>query len=52
MTQVKAFAMLVVVAFAIDMAAFDGAYRHSLSRHVHHLVYEVSGLHWTGFVGR
>lgn len=52
MTQLKAFAMLVVVAFTVDMAAFDGAYRHALARHVQHVVYQVSGQHWTGFLGR
>lgn len=52
MTQVKAFAMLVVAAFTVDMAAFDGVYRHALNREVRHVVHEVSGLHWTGFIGR
>lgn len=52
MTQVKAFAILIVIAFTVDMAAFDGAYRHSWARTVQHTVYEVSGLDWTGFLGR
>ncbi|MDQ8756635.1 hypothetical protein RCO27_10360 [Sphingosinicella sp. LHD-64] len=51
MTQVKAFAALVIVAFTVDMAAFDGAYRHAWARSVHHAVHQVSSLHWTGFIG-
>ena len=51
MTQIKAFALLVVVAFTVDMAAFGGAYRHQVGRGMGQAVYKVSNLHWTGFVG-
>jgi hypothetical protein len=51
MTQVKALAFLVVVAFTVDMAAFDGAYRHYWSQRFGHAVHQVTNLHWTGFIG-
>lgn len=52
MAQVKAFAMLVIVAFSADMAIYDGAYRHALGRSTSNAVWHVTNLHWTGFVGR
>ena len=52
MTQVKAFAMLVVAAFSADMTIFDGAYRHALGRSMSNATWHVTNLHWTGFVGR
>lgn len=51
MSKLKALAVLVVVAFIVDMVAFDGAYRHSWSRSVAHTANEVARLHWTGFIG-
>ena len=50
-TQIKALAFLVVVAFTVDMAAFDGAYRHYWSQRFGHAVHQVTNLHWTGFIG-
>lgn len=51
MTQIKAFAMLVVVAFTVDAAAYGGVYRHALGHSVNHAAHEISNLHWTGFLG-
>ncbi len=49
--KLKAFAVLVIIAFTVDMVAFDGAYRHSWARSVNHAANEVASLHWTGFLG-
>ena len=51
MSKVKAFAVLVVIAFTVDMVGFDGLYRDRWGRSVQHAANEVSSLHWTGFIG-
>lgn len=48
MTQLKAFAMLVIVAMGADWAAFDGVYRRAFGRGVNHAVYQISHMNWTG----
>ena len=52
MVQVKAFAMLVIVAFTVDLAAFDGHYRREVGQGMRNAAWHVSSLHWTGFLGR
>ncbi|MBX3561354.1 MAG: hypothetical protein KF780_06025 [Sphingomonas sp.] len=51
MSKVKAFAVVVIIAFTVDMVAYDGLYRERWSRSVQHAAEEVSSLHWTGIVG-
>lgn len=51
MSKLKAFAVLVIVAFTVDMVAYNGAYRQSWSRSAVHAANEVARLHWTGFIG-
>lgn len=51
MVQVKAFAMLVVVAFAVDAAACDGHYRRVVGHQAHVVAYHISSLNWRGFIG-
>ncbi len=51
MVQVKAFAMLVIVAFTVDLAAYDGHYRRVLGHEIRAAAYNVSSLHWRGFIG-
>jgi hypothetical protein len=51
MSKVKALAVLVIVAFTVDMVWFDGLYRERWSRTVKHTADEISRLHWTGFIG-
>jgi hypothetical protein len=52
MTQIKAFAIFVVIAFTADMAIYDGAYRHALGHSINNATWHVTHLHWTGFLGR
>ena len=51
MVQVKAFAMLVIVAFTVDLAAFDGHYRRAVGHEIRAAAFNVSSLHWRGFIG-
>lgn len=51
MSKVKVFAVLVIIAFVVDVVAFDGAYRERWGRSVKHSANEVASLHWTGFIG-
>ena len=51
MVQVKAFAMLVIVAFTADLAAFDGHYRRVAGHEIRVVAYNVSSLNWRGFIG-
>ncbi len=51
MSKLKAFAVLVIVAFTVDMVAFDSAYRHSWTQSARHAAHQVANLHWTGFIG-
>jgi hypothetical protein len=50
MVQVKAFAMLVIVAFTVDMAAYDGHYRKVVGHEMRVIAYNVGSLNWRGFV--
>jgi len=52
MLYVKAFAALLIVAFGVDAAAFDGEYRRSCAYSFNKVVAHVKSLHWTGFLGR
>lgn len=49
--KLKAFVMLVIVGFTVDLVAFDSFYRDKWSRSIKHTANEVSSLHWTGFIG-
>ena len=51
MVQVKAFAMLVIVAFTVDLAAFDGHYRRVVGHEMRVAAFNVSSLNWRGFIG-
>jgi hypothetical protein len=46
MVQLKAFALLVVIAFTVDLAACDGSYRRELGRDIHVAADRVSSLDW------
>ncbi len=50
MVQVKAFAMLVIVAFTVDLAAYEGHYRRVVGHEMHVIVYNIGTLNWRGFV--
>lgn len=50
MSKVKAFAVLVIVAFTVDMVVFDSAYRQSWSQSARHAAHKITNLHWTGFI--
>lgn len=52
MIYIKAFAALLIVAFTVDAAAFDGEYRRSSAYTFNKIVTHVKSLHWTGFLGR
>ncbi len=51
MSKIKAFSVLVIVAFSVDMLAFGGAYRQNWAGSIRHAANQVAGLHWTGFIG-
>lgn len=51
MSKIKAFAMLLIVALTVDMVAYDGLYRERWSRSIQSAANQVTGLHWTGFIG-
>lgn len=46
MTQLKAFAFLVLIAFTVDMAAYGGWYRREMGRDIRVAADHVSGLDW------
>ena len=50
MFQVKAFAMLVIAAFTVDMAAFDGHYRRVVGHEMRVIAFNVGHLNWRGFI--
>jgi hypothetical protein len=50
MVQVKAFAMLVIVAFTVDLAAYEGHYRRVVGHEMRVIVYNIASLNWRGFV--
>jgi hypothetical protein len=46
MTQLKAFAFLVLIAFTVDFTAYDGSYRRDLGRDIRIAADQVSSLNW------
>ena len=51
MSKIKALAVLLIVAFTVDLVAYDGLYRERWTRSIQNAANEVTGLHWTGFIG-
>ena len=50
MVHVKAFALLVIVAFTVDLAAYEGHYRRVVGHEMRVVVYSVGNLNWRGFI--